>query len=71
MSSLRVAFYGTDLHGKWTVMLTEDRADPNRPGWSQSATKRFIEAESEDRALSMANSLKQRGEADLVRRLGH
>lgn len=70
MSSLRVAFYGRDRHGTWTVMLCQEYYPDDNPGRSQSSTLSFIEAGTEERAKSIADSMKRRGEAQHVERLG-
>lgn len=69
MTNLRVAYYGLDRHGKWTVMLCGENNPVDNPGRSQSSTLAFIEAGDEDRAKDIADSMKARGEAQLVRRL--
>lgn len=69
MNNLRVAYYGLDRCGKWTVMLCGEHYPADNPGRSESSTLAFIEAGDEERAKSIADSMKARGEAQLVRRL--
>lgn len=68
MNNLRVAYYGLDRCGMWTVMLSEDRY--YSPGHSAGRVVKFIEAGDEEKAKGIALSLKNRGEAQLVQKLG-
>jgi hypothetical protein len=69
MNAIKVAYYGTDMAGRPTVMVTKDYRSADNPGWSRSETVRFLHADTIKAAASLAASLKASGEVQLTRAL--